>query len=246
MPTAGATRVKKKANKFTLDLASGVTVTARRPSRIKLSNQVAMQTARAALLASQVRAMQQVITNKVLNSASTADTSAAQFALQQQLTESRITASNGALLQTQLNSIAATLDSIERRWKKLKIDLDYKLKQLAKDYIAQTNRIKSALRNARTQAQVDALKTSSVKLNDLYQQNKSNLINLAREEKARLSSQLAENTSTLLAKKLELEKALHAERQTKVLQDQLTRLQGPSSTPSIRAPRKRKIKRKRR
>ena len=233
--------VKKKGNRFLLDLANGVSVTARRQSAVKLSNKAAYQTARASLLASQLRALEKTIASKFLDQASTTETSAAQFALQQQLTDSKITASNVTLLQKQVNDIAATLNSIERSWSTLKNDVANKLKLLAGDYTAQVAKLKDALKRVKSRGQADAINTSIVKLGDLYRLSKSNIINLAREDKSRLSAQLADNQSALLAKKMELEKAVQASRQTRVLQQELQRLR-PTPIPTFRAPRtKRKV-----
>jgi hypothetical protein len=242
MAKRGAARVQRKGNKFVLDLANGVSVTARRQSRMKLSNEASYQSARAALLSSQLRAMEKVLATKVLNSTNTTDTSVAQFALQQQLTDARITASNTALLQSQVKDIAASMTSIERSWAQLKADVANKLKMLAREYTLRYTKLKLALRNAKTPGQSDAINTSIAKLNDLYQLNKSNIINYAREDKARLSAQLADNTTALIAKKMELEKAIQASRQTRVLQEELERLK-PTPIPTI--PRVTKVARKR-
>lgn len=247
MAKRSVARVKKNKNRVILDLANGVSVTARRQSPLKLSNQAAYQSAKAALLSSQLRAMEKVIATKVLNSTSTVDTGSAQFALQQQLTDARITASNVALLQSQVKDIAASMTSIERSWAQLKSDVANKLKILARDYTVRYNKLQLALRTAKTPGQTDAITTSIAKLNDLYQLNKSNIINYAREDKARLSAQLADNNSALLAKKMELEKAVQASRQMRVIREELDRLK-PAPIPMlarVSRPRKKKPRRRR-
>jgi hypothetical protein len=226
-------RIKKRGNnRLLFDISPGITVTAKRPSLVKLSNQAALSVARSKLLASQVRAMQKVITAQVLNSAAGgSDTSAAQFALQQQLTDARIAASNVALLQKQERDIAATLDAIERRSKQLQNEVNIKLKQLKRDYLLRYSKSRAALDRSRSEGERNALRTSLVRLSDLYASNKSNIINIGRQEKARLSQQFAENTTALLAKRMESEKALQADRQARALQQRLDRLQAPAVLP---------------
>jgi hypothetical protein len=230
-----------RGNRVVLDLADGVSVTARRQRKTKVSNQAAYQSARATLLSSQVRALEKAIASKLLESSSTPDTTATQFALQKQLTDARITASNVVLLRNQVNELATTMTSIERRWSALKDEVTRKLKALADEYTSKATKLRTALRSATTRPQHDALTTSLVKLNDLYQLNKSNIISSARGEKDRLSIQLANSQSALLEKKMELEKSIHADRQIRVLQTELDRFRPvtPRSV-SVRRSKKRK------
>ena len=233
--------MKTKGNRVVLDLASGVSVTARRQSAVKLSNQAAYQTARSSLLASQVRALEKAIASRVVNSTVVGvDSGTSQFALEKQLTDARITASSVSLLRKQVNDIAQAMTSIERNWSTLKTSvIPNKLKSLANDYSAQVSKLKAS--RIKSPAQRDMINASMLKLNELYQLNKSNIMNSARQEKDRLSTQLTDYQSALLAKKMELEKALHADRQVRALQEELRRLR-PLAVPRI----KRKIKKTRR
>ena len=236
-------RVQKKGNRVIFDLARGVTVTAKRPSLIKLSNQAAMNAARSKLLASQVRAMQKVITAQVLGAAGTVDTSAAQFALQQQLTDSRIAASNEALLQTQVNQMISMLKSTVQRSKELQTRLKMKLTQLSNEYAAKESKFKLARRSVRSEKEIETLRTSLLKFNDLFSATRSSIINNARNEMSRLSQQYDESTKALLEKNMELDKAKQASRQTRILQAQLDRLRTPVVQTVSTTPR-RKVKRR--
>jgi hypothetical protein len=238
-------RVHKKGNRVILDLARGVTVTARRPSLIKLSNQAAMHAARSKLLASQVRAMQKVITAQVLGTAGATDTSAAQLALQQQLTDSRIAASNEGLLQTQVNQMIEMLKSTVQRSKQLQTRLKMKLTQLSNEYAAKERKFKLARQNVRSQKEIEALRTSLLRLNDIFSTSRASIINNARNEMSRLSQQYDESTKALLEKNMELDKAKQASRQTRILQAQLDRLRTPVAS-TISTPRRKARKRARR
>ena len=207
----GGPRGKSRGGGITVNVAPGVTVTARRKSPTLLSNEAAYHKARSALLGAEVRALQTTLASGVIDMLSkktqTPEADAREFALQQQLTEAKITGASVPLLTKQVEGIAGTLTKKERDWARFLNGLNARYAVLTKRYGMQR-------RQVRTPDDVASL-------NAQLQTGRDDLVQLGRQTKAQLSDDVARLQERFSEKRMELEKAVQAQRQAVVLQQEL-------------------------
>jgi hypothetical protein len=224
----GKLQGKLRGGGFTVNVAPGVTVTAKRRAPSALSNEASYYKARSALLASEKRALQSTLASSVIDfmSKQTAspETDAREFALQQQLTEAKITAAGVPLLAKQVQDLASGLTQKERDWINLKNDVNTRFANVAKRYTVQRRQVRTANGIASLNAQLLAAR--------------DNLQNVGQQTKARLSDDIARLKERINDKRMELEKAIQAQRQAAVLQQELNALlqNKRAFTPSRSAP----------
>ena len=204
-------RKKSRGGGFTVNVAPGVTVTARRKSPTLLSNEAAYHKARSALLGAEVRALQTTLASGVIDMLSkktqTPEADAREFALQQQLTEAKITGASVPLLNKQVETIASTLTKKERDWARV-------LARLNARYAVLTKRYGMRRQQVRTPDDVASL-------NAQLQSGRDDLVQLGRQTKAQLSDDVARLQERFSEKRMELEQAVQAQRQAVVLQQEL-------------------------
>lgn len=208
-------KARRSRDNITVDVAPGVTVTARRKSPTVLSNEAAYHKARSALLGSEVRALQKTLASGVIDmlskQANSPEADGREFALQQQLTEAKITAAGVPLLTKQVQDIAGTLTKKERDWTRFLDRINTRFALLAKRYTIQR-------RQVRTPEDIASL-------NSQLQSGRDDLVNLGRQTKAQLTDDVARLQERFYDKRMELEKAVQAQRQAAVLQQELNSIQ---------------------
>lgn len=222
---------------LTVDVAPGVTVTARRRSPTHLSNEAAYHKARSALLGSEVRALEKTLASGLVNFLSKQSTSpeadAREFTLQQQLTEAKIAAASAPILTKQAQDIATALTQKERVWANFTKTINARFAAVVKRYNTQR-------RLARTSNAMAALDAQ-------LQINRDDLVQLGRQTKAQVMNDISRLKERFDEKKMELEKAVQAQRQSAMLQQELitaaqnkraltSQIGGPPKPPRSRRP----------
>ena len=108
-------RIKTKEGRVILDVAEGVSITAKRPLARQASDKLRYQRSRTAYLARRLRDLESAIASGVIDTVKPGNVQFENpFQIQEQLTTARITASSKGGLQDQLKSKIAQLDRIER------------------------------------------------------------------------------------------------------------------------------------
>ena len=218
-------RVKAKNGRVILDVAEGVTITAKRPFSKQNSSTLRYQRSRSTYLSKRLRDLESAIASGVINNLhpNSSGVGSVQlenpFQVQEQLTTATITAASKARLEQEMKSIIAQLEKIERQSAVLNRLPKTFNDTIQKEYATRKSMIRSAVSSKRVsvrEAGVRALALRAKYVARISQFRQQYENKLARVSTARTAAE-----SSLLAIRRQLEDATQASYQVRSLRKQL-------------------------
>lgn len=233
--------IERRGDRVLVDIANGVSITARKPSEGQNIKKLAYKTARLNQVTRQFRSLQDALTSIVIgNRGGVVGGSGTDVNIQKirsDLTDAEIQASETPRLQEDVKALVGKLTNLERALVSVKKNIDTNLRAIDAKRIVAANRLKAQLNAAKTPQARASILSLGVQAAGRVNQAAAMVRSQGDADYSRLSKDYETIQATLREKQNELDGALQSLRKAAILRKQLssTRKSG------VRLKRRRKI-----